>query len=337
MSPDSRPRTNTGPVVNFTFLQVTSHLIMASRITLKLTGLARAAGPSRRCLSTASQPVRVARGRYLAGLVVVAGTAMVVGQQSEDVWKRLSESFVAHADATVLPERLPFSKPGGMRLDPSTEIVFPLHLDPATPGPLLRLVGLGVRTVSFLRVKVYSVGFYLEEAQTRYLKEIPGWDKFAVEQFLAPESSGEGAGPSGETLVRNLLDRPVSCAVRIVPVRNTDFGHLRDGFTRAIAARQKIARSAGQLTDADEERIAQSTQTLKALFPAQSVPKGKALTLLRRPDGALTIEYEGKILGQVNDSWVSRELMLAYFADKDAISPKLKEDVAEGFQGFIGF
>lgn len=83
--------------------------------------------------------------------------------------------------------------------------------------------------------------------------------------------------------------------------------HLRDGFTRAIAARQKIARSAGQLTDADEEasrklaqicsnanaqRIAQSTQTLKALFPAQSVPKGKALTLLRRPDGALTIEYE---------------------------------------------
>jgi hypothetical protein len=139
-------------------------------------------------------------------------------------------------------------------VDPSTEIVFPLHLDPATPGPLLRLVGLGVRTVSFLRVKVYSVGFYLEEAQTRYLKEIPGWDvrdwpelfanvssltiqKFAVEQFLAPESSGEGAGPSGETLVRNLLDRPVSCAVRI---GECGWGQVKDrAATDAISAREK--------------------------------------------------------------------------------------------------
>lgn len=32
---------------------------------------------------------------------------------------------------------------------------------------------------------------------------------------------------------------------------------------------------------------------------------------------------KGKVLGRVDDSWVSRELMLAYFADKDVISPKV--------------
>lgn len=56
------------------------------------------------------------------------------------------------------------------------------------------------------------------------------------------------------------------------------------------------------------------------------------------------------MLGQLDDPWVSKEMMLAYFADKDVISPKvcydeqgktptdttqLKEDVAAGLEGFI--
>lgn len=77
-----------------------------------------------------------------------------------------------------------------------------------------------------------------------------------------------------------------------MPTRNTDFAHLRDGFTRAIQARQKLARAAKTITDADEERISQSTQALKALFPSQSVPKGKALTLTRLAKGDLVVDYE---------------------------------------------
>lgn len=108
----------------------------------------------------------------------------------------------------------------------------------------------------------------------------------------------------GEALMASILDLPTPCAVRIgtylpiifadhlVPTRNTDFAHLRDGFTRAIQARQKLARSAKLLTDADEERISQSTQALKALFPSQAVPKGKALTLIRLAKGDLVVEYE---------------------------------------------
>jgi hypothetical protein len=96
---------------------------------------------------------------------------------------------------------------------------------------------------------------------------------------------------TGEALINNLLDTGVRCALRIVPVRNTDFSHLRDGFTRAVQARQKIARNSKSLTEEDEVRIDESLQKLKGLFPAQSVPKGKALVLLRTPTG-LTVEYE---------------------------------------------
>lgn len=111
--------------------------------------------------------------------------------------------------------------------------------------------------------------------------------------LLQPPTSSNVETPqlSGETLISNLLDTGTRCALRIVPVRNTDFAHLRDGFTRAVQARQKMARKSNSITEEDEVRIGESLQKLKGLFPAQSVPKGKALVLLRTPTG-LTVEYE---------------------------------------------
>jgi len=59
--------------------------------------------------------------------------------------------------------------------DPETSTPFPLSLNLLTPTPPLTLIGLGVRKVSFLRVKVYSAGFYLEESALRGLDNIEGW------------------------------------------------------------------------------------------------------------------------------------------------------------------
>lgn len=48
--------------------------------------------------------------------------------------------------------------------DPSTSIVFPktMHIPSKVPIPDLSLIGVGVRTVSFLGIKVYSVAFYAD-------------------------------------------------------------------------------------------------------------------------------------------------------------------------------
>jgi len=37
----------------------------------------------------------------------------------------------------------------------------------------------------------------------------------------------------------------------------------------------------------------------------------------------MCLTSQGKLLGEVNDPWMSRELMLAYFADEGVISPKV--------------
>jgi hypothetical protein len=52
-----------------------------------------------------------------------------------------------------------------LSVDPATTLAFPLNLAPKSLSFSLALVGLGVRTVSFLRVKVYSAGFYVPEGK----------------------------------------------------------------------------------------------------------------------------------------------------------------------------
>ncbi|PLW10332.1 hypothetical protein PCASD_21667 [Puccinia coronata f. sp. avenae] len=75
-----------------------------------------------------------------------------------------------------------------------------------------------------------------------------------------------------------------------------------------------------------------SETDLEELLPTGvSVPKGRTLTLIRTSRHTLVVEYDGKKLGELDDAIVAREMFLAYFADQDPISTKLKESVAQGF------
>jgi hypothetical protein len=99
------------------------------------------------------------------------------------------------------------------RFDPSTSQSFPITLPtPLTPLPSrkLSLVGLGVRTVSFLRVKVYVAGLYIDSNTLDSLNKVEGWSGF--QQAWMTDSK---EGHSGEELLASLLDQGVAFAIRI--------------------------------------------------------------------------------------------------------------------------
>ncbi|KAI5449889.1 Altered inheritance of mitochondria protein 18 mitochondrial [Naganishia albida] len=220
-------------------------------------------------------------------------------------------------------------------VDNATSIQFPQTLRPlALSNTALSLVGLGVRTVSFLRVKVYSAAFYLEESALGALRGQAEWSSFTADRLTKATATGEGE-LVGEALMHKLLSQPINCAIRIVPTRKTDFGHLRDGFTRALQARQKKAAKDGKLSAEEEERIDSSIQQFKSFFPSSSVPKGKELLLVKTAQNSLAVEFEGKTLGTLRDAWVATEMMVAYFADRNVISAPLKEDVARKLESTI--
>lgn len=204
--------------------------------------------------------------------------------------------------------------------DIDTGVEFPNHIQ--SDSKELNLLGLGVRTVSFLRVKVYSLGIYADESAQRALLAIEN-----VKEKLATTATPDNDQLVGEKLMESVIKQS-SFAVRIIPVRNTDFGHLRDGFIRAVQARMKAV----QIDAEEAQQVNESLQTFKSYFPSSKVPKGNDLTLTKTSTGDLILSYNGDTLGKLDSrnpgvAFISTQLLLAYFADKNPISSKAKNSV----------
>lgn len=218
-------------------------------------------------------------------------------------------------------------------VDPATkqELAAEIQADVDGKPRTLRLVGLGVRAVTFLRMYVYVAGVYVDAS----VVDGPLGKMDADDQDL-------------ERKFAQWMARGVPVAVRIMPVRSTDFGHLRDGLVRAVNNRAKDARAPGSayaLGDEAETCLSHNVRDLKRLFPRHSVPKGHVLDLIVWRRGAsagpyhLTLAYEGQVLGAVSSEVPDQtnglptfalpvQLILAYVGARPDISGPLRASVA---------
>lgn len=254
---------------------------------------------------------RMARLGYLGAAAAVGATC------SAPMW--LSPVHLEADEAMTQP---------AMVHDRATSLSLPSTM--SANGRTLQLVGLGVRTVTFLRVHVYLAGVYVEETAL---------------SRAAPHPLDL------ETQFAQWLDEGVPCAVRIKPVRGTDFSHLRDGLIRAVNVRAKDARAAASpyaLTDAGEKALDRNIRDLKALFPRKSVTKGQLLDLIVQHDVAnqtyaLTVQFDEQPIGTVltpesattdarRSFALPMHMLLAYVGVRPGISTALRTSIAEHLQ-----
>ncbi|KUJ21229.1 putative altered inheritance of mitochondria protein 18, mitochondrial [Mollisia scopiformis] len=204
-----------------------------------------------------------------------------------------------------------------------------------------QLLGLGIRTVSFLGVQVYVVGMYVATDDIAALQEalikkidpiastlVAGEKEKLREKLYDPE---EGTRIWSEVL----RDAGVRSLMRIVPTRNTDFPHLRDGWVRAITARAQ-----GNRAEFGDEAFGKSVADFKALFNRGTVPKQKELLLSRDKQGKLAVWYDdGKVganrLGDVADERLSRALWLNYLAGKTVASEPARKSIIDGIMEYV--
>jgi hypothetical protein len=204
-----------------------------------------------------------------------------------------------------------------------------------------QLVGLGIRTVSFLKIQVYVVGMYvatddiaaLQEALIRRIDPVAttlvAGEKENLKQKLLDPELGE------EIWSQVLKDSGVRTVVRIVPTRDTDFGHLRDGWVRAITSRARK-----NPEEFGDDAFGDSVNNFKSLFRKGSVPKKKELLLARNGKGVLAVWYDdGKSgpqrLGDVQDERISRAVWLNYLAGKTVASEPARSSIVEGVMEFV--
>jgi hypothetical protein len=217
---------------------------------------------------------------------------------------------------------------------------------PATSDDRLveyQLLGLGIRTVSFLGIQVYVLGMYIATDDIASFQErlihiidpvastLVAGEKEDLKKLLFHPEKGE------EVWSQALKDSGARTLLRIVPTRNTDFHHLRDGWVRQITAR---AQSPLYEKEYSDESFGVSMQEFKALFNRGSVPKQKELLLSRDGKGKLAVWYDdgkngAQRLGQVLDERISRAVWLNYLAGKTVASEGARKSIVEGVMEFV--
>ncbi|KAJ5172087.1 hypothetical protein N7492_004680 [Penicillium capsulatum] len=235
-------------------------------------------------------------------------------------------------------------------------------------GDEYQLLGLGIRTVSFLSIQVYVVGLYVAKADITELQQR------LVRTAVHPPSddagaiSGAGANaatslvpPERQQLKELLLDpqhgdaawtslikeNGIRTAFRIVPTRNTDFMHLRDGWVRGITARAQAKKpqpgtaEQGEFQDAE---FGTAMNDFKGVFGGgqrKNVPKGQTLILLRNAHGALDALFQAdpaqpmRWMGRVDDERVSRLVWLNYLAGKTVSSEGARKSIVDGLMTIV--
>ncbi|KAE9993613.1 hypothetical protein EG327_004134 [Venturia inaequalis] len=205
------------------------------------------------------------------------------------------------------------------------------------------LLGLGIRTVSFLSIQVYVVGFYIQTSslptlQQTLIKRINPLASSLVSTEKQDLRTLLLAGASSYELWDDILsDKTLNLktAFRVVPTRNTDFAHLRDGFVRGITARTQVAKAQGN-SPFEDESFGAAMRDFKALMQGKgSAPTGSVLVLTRDGDGALGLVYQDKKgavqdFGSVGDERIARLLWLVYLGGENVSSEAARRGVVEG-------
>jgi hypothetical protein len=256
----------------------------------------------------------------------------------------------------------------------------PSSSDLATPKTRYQLIGLGIRTVSFLSVQVYVVGLYIalddiRSLQSALLSQIDPIATTATEPERERLKAWLLSGEDSERVWNDVLKfTKMRTVFRVVPTRNTDFGHMRDGWVRGIGNKSKFSPATikGKATAADatakekefvleqaierfeDEEFGQAMNAFKSLLGGKgSLKKGKEILLVRDLDGRLELRVEdqaqntttpagdsiatasSKSLGHVHDERVSRLLWLNYLAGATVASEHARKNIVDGIMGFV--
>jgi hypothetical protein len=231
---------------------------------------------------------------------------------------------------------------------------------PGNPGNVANqeeytLVGLGIRTVSFLSIQVYVVGMYVRTADISGLQAklihlinpdastlVPSEKEELKKKLLDPIASKE--------IWNDLLNAPgMKSAFRISPTRNTDFAHLRDGWKTGIDKRTAEARQEARMlnptaeTQYDAEDFGLSMRNFMTVFAGGKAPKGSVMILSRNQQGVLDIYFEAQPddqnkaiqhLGTVNDERISRLIWINYLGGAKVSSEAARQGVVDGCISF---
>ena len=179
----------------------------------------------------------------------------------------LATSVIASAVAAQAAE---------VQIEPSSKVPFPVEISAVGTGDTHVLTGVAIRTKTFLKVKVYAFGIYVEEEPAR-------------------QTLSSFAGQSARELERNdefyqrILDFSFPMTLRLVMTRDVDGETMADAFDGALRPRVEHA-----ATEMNMPGGVEALETFRGYFSVEEMTKEAELVFSCTTEGTLSSLVKGE-------------------------------------------
>ncbi len=198
--------------------------------------------------------------------------------------------------------------------EPATEIPFAEYRRFAGGEEEQLLIGTGLYTKTFLAIKIYAFGFYVEPEGAAAALE--AWQGVS-ERKLRKE----------DDFYQDLWDGDFAKSVRWILCRNVDGEDVAEAFDDVLGPRlERLAKRSSREQTVQAERALRS---FRGYFDAE-LRKGMEATFSWYPGGRLVTELNGKVVGTLESENLCRALFACYLDDDP-----LDDDAKEGFAGCV--
>lgn len=207
-----------------------------------------------------------------------------------------------------------------VEVEPATNVKFPISILAPGGSEPLSLVGTGFRekNIAFIRVKVYAVGFYLDNA---------------ISACLAAWKGKSGDGLSNQaSFFKAVAEAPVEKSIRLVLVRDVDGATFWGALDEALTPRLKAAKAgaAGQ----------EALNAFGEVFRGRTLKQGTTiyLTWIQPFNLQVAVSGDGLIPATVEASIVSAALVAALYdvyLGENPVSPTVKASLASGIASLL--
>ncbi len=179
----------------------------------------------------------------------------------------------------------------GYQVESSSGIAFPTAVTIPGGGATHTLTGIGIRTKTFLKVKVYAFAIYVDEVA-------------ALDALSAYADRDRRDLERDESFYERILDMDFPLSLRLVMARNVGGDDMADAFDGAL--RPRVQRAASEMGMPGGEAV---LDTFREYFSVDEMTKNTELLFTCEPDGTLKTAIKGNTAPELN----SRALCWALF------------------------
>jgi len=201
-------------------------------------------------------------------------------------------------------------------LEPSSKVPFPVHLGVPGHSEQHVLTGTGIRTKTFLKVKVYAFGLYVAEDAAR-----TALSGFAGQSAKDLEKSDE--------FYAKILEMGFPMTLRLVMTRNVGGDDMADAFDGAL--RPRVQAAAAEMNMPGGEAALDEFRTY---FNVEELTKESEL-VFTCANGTLMTEVSGEVKPELDSPALCWALFDVYLGE-DPISGGGKKKVVNRFPELLG-